>query len=162
MTAALRSSGCLPNVEGGEGDSANTEWVRMVIDVLIGGIDVLPEVVPALQDVLSFPVEDSGDCAETASEDGALDLIRAFKQELDTRKFLTHEDFKQIVGVLKTSTGMKGRGLFHPLRVALTARGSGPELVKLIPLVEAGARLGVDGVDCCRDRVAAFLDRYAR
>ncbi len=162
VTGALRSSGCLPNVEGGEGDSANSEWVRMVIDVLIGGIDVVPDIVHALQDVLSFPVENSGDCAETASEDGALDLIRAFKQELDTREFLTHEDFKQIVGVLKKSTGMKGRGLFHPLRVALTARGSGPELAKLIPLVEAGARLGVDGVDGCRDRVATFLDRYGR
>jgi len=33
------------------------------------------------------------------------------------------------------STGAKGRGLFHPLREALTGRGDGPELKKLLPLI---------------------------
>ena len=34
-----------------------------------------------------------------------------------------------------TETGAKGRGLFHPLRLALTGRGDGPELKKLLPLI---------------------------
>ncbi len=33
------------------------------------------------------------------------------------------------------ATGAKGRALFHPLREALTARGDGPELKKLLPLI---------------------------
>lgn len=33
------------------------------------------------------------------------------------------------------ATGTKGRALFHPLRLALTARGDGPELKKLLPLI---------------------------
>ena len=33
------------------------------------------------------------------------------------------------------ATGMKGRALFHPLRLALTGRGDGPELKKLLPLI---------------------------
>jgi glutamyl-tRNA synthetase len=32
-------------------------------------------------------------------------------------------------------TGARGRGLFHPLRLALTGRGDGPELKKLLPLI---------------------------
>jgi len=36
---------------------------------------------------------------------------------------------------LKQSTGLKGRALFHPLRLALTAREAGPELAKLLPLL---------------------------
>jgi glutamyl-tRNA synthetase len=32
-------------------------------------------------------------------------------------------------------TGAKGRGLYHPLRLALTGRGDGPELKKLLPLI---------------------------
>jgi glutamyl-tRNA synthetase len=32
-------------------------------------------------------------------------------------------------------TGLKGRGLYHPLRLALTGRGDGPELKKLLPLI---------------------------
>jgi len=34
-----------------------------------------------------------------------------------------------------TATGTKGRALFHPLRLALTAREHGPELKKLLPLI---------------------------
>jgi glutamyl-tRNA synthetase len=33
------------------------------------------------------------------------------------------------------ATGTKGKGLFHPLRLALTGRESGPEMKKLLPLI---------------------------
>ncbi len=36
---------------------------------------------------------------------------------------------------LKAETGRKGRALFHPLRLALTARDSGPDLKHLLPLI---------------------------
>lgn len=36
---------------------------------------------------------------------------------------------------VREQTGRKGRGLFHPLRLALTGRESGPELAQLLPLI---------------------------
>ena len=36
---------------------------------------------------------------------------------------------------LKALTGRKGKALFHPLRLALTGRESGPELAALLPLI---------------------------
>jgi glutamyl-tRNA synthetase len=36
---------------------------------------------------------------------------------------------------LSAATGAKGRALFHPLRLALTGRESGPEMKKLLPLI---------------------------
>ena len=36
---------------------------------------------------------------------------------------------------LKEISGRKGRGLYHPLRLALTGRESGPELAALLPLI---------------------------
>jgi len=45
---------------------------------------------------------------------------------------------------VKEQTGAKGRGLFHPLRLALTGKEQGPELAALLPLigrVKAVARL---------------------
>ena len=38
-------------------------------------------------------------------------------------------------GTLKAATGRKGRALFHPLRLALTGRDTGPELAALLPLI---------------------------
>lgn len=48
------------------------------------------------------------------------------------------------LAVIKPATNRKGRELFHPLRIALTARENGPELRALLPLIgraRASARL---------------------
>jgi glutamyl-tRNA synthetase len=44
----------------------------------------------------------------------------------------TWDSWTKAVGA---ATGAKGRALFHPLREALTGRGDGPELKKLLPLI---------------------------
>ena len=43
---------------------------------------------------------------------------------------------------VKAATGVKGRGLFHPLRLALTGRETGPELKTLLPLIGRDTSLG--------------------
>jgi glutamyl-tRNA synthetase len=50
------------------------------------------------------------------------------------------EPWKQLTGRLKEATGQKGRALFHPLRVAITGRESGPEMAGLVE------RIGKDRV----------------
>ena len=44
----------------------------------------------------------------------------------------TLEPWRELAGALKSSTGKKGRELFHPLRLALTGRESGPEMAGLV------------------------------
>jgi glutamyl-tRNA synthetase len=44
----------------------------------------------------------------------------------------TLEPWRALTDALKVSTGKKGRELFHPLRVALTGRESGPEMAGLV------------------------------
>ena len=43
--------------------------------------------------------------------------------------------WQALTSELKTRTGRKGRGLFMPLRLALTGRGSGPEMAALLPII---------------------------
>lgn len=54
---------------------------------------------------------------------------------------LTPERFKQIVNEVKAETGVKGKDLFHPIRIIITGSHSGPEFDKLIPILEEGSRL---------------------
>jgi len=52
--------------------------------------------------------------------------------------------WKAWTSALAAASGRKGRALFHPLRLALTAREKGPEMAKLLPLIgraKAEARL---------------------
>ena len=59
----------------------------------------------------------------------------------------------------RQATGLKGKALFHPLRVALTAADSGPELDLVVPAIDRGAALaagsGVKSIPSCATRVAA-------
>ena len=41
----------------------------------------------------------------------------------------------QLVARLKETSGRTGKALFHPLRLALTGRDSGPEMAALLPLI---------------------------
>jgi glutamyl-tRNA synthetase len=59
------------------------------------------------------------------------------------------EPWKALTGELKESWGKKGRELFHPLRLALTGRESGPEMAGLV------ARMG-------RERAVRRLEAAAR
>ena len=47
----------------------------------------------------------------------------------------TEATWKAWTSALSATTGHKGRSLFHPLRLALTAREQGPEMAKLLPLI---------------------------
>ena len=47
----------------------------------------------------------------------------------------TEETWGAWTKAIAAATGAKGRGLYHPLRLALTGRGDGPELKKLLPLI---------------------------
>ena len=42
---------------------------------------------------------------------------------------------------VKERTGQKGKALFHPIRVALTGEGGGPELDLAVPAIDRGAQL---------------------
>jgi glutamyl-tRNA synthetase len=48
------------------------------------------------------------------------------------------EPWRSLTGELKTASGKKGRELFHPLRLALTGKESGPEMAGIV------ARMGKD------------------
>ncbi|MDF2233111.1 glutamate--tRNA ligase [Albimonas sp. CAU 1670] len=51
----------------------------------------------------------------------------------------TEATWGEWTGALKAATGRKGRGLFLPLRRALTGRDRGPEMAALMPLMSAPA-----------------------
>jgi glutamyl-tRNA synthetase len=52
--------------------------------------------------------------------------------------------YKEMVERLKTSTGLKGKNLFMPLRLALTGMEHGPELVRSIPLLQHASEVDAD------------------
>jgi glutamyl-tRNA synthetase len=70
---------------------------------------------------------------------GAVDrtFAAALADELRTNGTPVDEaGYKAFVERLKTATGLKGKNLFMPLRIAITGTDHGPELVRTIPLLQ--------------------------
>ncbi len=103
-----------------------------------GNLDVLADAVAwwhIVHDPIEPVIEDVEFCALAAERlpDGELTL----------------ETWPAWTGALKSETGRKGKGLFHPLRLALTGQERGPEMKNLLPLIgsaRAKARLRGENV----------------
>jgi hypothetical protein len=87
-------------------------------------------------------------------------VIEALADELGRAPRLDHDGFRAVIGALKQRTGQKAKGLFHPIRVALTGEAGGPELDLAVPAIDRGASLppgtGIAAVPGCRERAQAF------
>jgi nondiscriminating glutamyl-tRNA synthetase len=91
----------------------------------------------------------------------AVDSARAVLGELASwsRAYSGHvtpEVFKNWMEDIKKATGVKGKELFHPVRIAITGTHSGPDFEKLLPLIEDGAALGL-GMPTVRERIERFV-----
>ncbi len=87
-------------------------------------------------------------------------VVGALAEELAGASRLDREAFRAAANRVKARTGLKGKALFHPIRVALTARAEGPELDLAVPAIDRGAELpagaGLPRVLGNRERVAQF------
>jgi nondiscriminating glutamyl-tRNA synthetase len=87
----------------------------------------------------------------------ARDVLRQLARlVLDGAPF-TSERFKEVVTALKKGLEIRGRELFHPLRLALAGRVGEGELDRVILLVDEGAAAGFDArVKTVRERALEF------
>ena len=54
---------------------------------------------------------------------------------------LDSDAYHALADRMKTGSGLKGKKLFMPMRVALTGWTHGPELHRTVPLLERGSRI---------------------
>jgi len=139
------------------------EYLVSVLPMSVGSVDRLEEMPDRLKFLFEFdPVAALArdEVAGVLHEAGARDVITALPDAID-RPLVDRESFRAMANRVKERTGMKGKALFHPIRVALTGEGAGPELDLAVPAIERGAALppsaGVAPIMSCRARAVAFL-----
>jgi nondiscriminating glutamyl-tRNA synthetase len=149
----LRDAGLLP----AQSEPDTDQWASDCVDFLISHVDKLEDLPAQFSTAFSF-VPDAGltspEVREILDQPGAREVIVAFADFLAAHDFVDFETYRDAVNTVKAKTGQKGKNLFHPIRVAVTAKASGPELEKLIPLLERGSRLNLpQQLLSARDRV---------
>lgn len=137
----LEEAGLLP--AGTLSEEAAT-WLTEVAGLVRDRIELLSDSVPATNALWRFEPESMDEGARAVlAEPQAPAVIRAFAEKADRVDLAVPGAYREVVMGLKEALKIKGRHLFHPIRVALTAAASGPELEALVPLLARGSRLNL-------------------
>jgi nondiscriminating glutamyl-tRNA synthetase len=135
-------------------------WFSRLLALLLPSIDHLDQLPAKAAPILDYDAEAARSNPENApllTADSARIVLAEFAHR--TRAHfgpITPELFKEWMNEIKTATGIKGKDLFHPVRIALTGAHSGPEFDKLLPLIEEGSSLGL-GIPDVRKRIDTFV-----
>ncbi|MDR5725906.1 MAG: glutamate--tRNA ligase [Terriglobia bacterium] len=127
------------------GDAQAETWFQQLLTLFLPAVDQLDQLPEKAHFLFVFDP-----AAAIANEENAAVLaIPSARKVLDEFAAriaalpapITAEAFKAVMNEVKAASGVKGKELFHPVRIALTGAHSGPEFDKVVPLMEAGAQL---------------------
>ena len=144
------------------------DYLASLLPLAVGSVDRLEEIPDRVRFVFSY--EPSAALARpeviaTVEEPGAREVIAALAEEI-SGPLLDREAFRAMANSVKERTGKKGKSLFHPIRVALTGEGGGPELDLSVPAIDRGSLLHsqskVTPILSCRERAALFAQAVTR
>src|SRR6478609_2983058 len=135
----------------GELSADGRAWLEAVLPGLAASVDRLPQLPDRMDTVFTYAVP-------TEPIDAA--LVTALAEELAQSPRLIDKDaFRAVANRVKERTGLKGKNLFHPIRVILTGAHEGPELDLIVPAIDRATGLpGLAPVLSCRDRAAAVAN----
>jgi nondiscriminating glutamyl-tRNA synthetase len=138
------------------------EYLASLLPLAVGSVDRLDEIPERVRFVFAYDAAEAlgrQEVAATIAEPGARAVVAALPAEIQG-PLLDREAFRAMATRVKERTGQKGKALFHPIRVALTGEGGGPELDLSIPAIDRGAMLPssaqVSRILSCQERARAF------
>jgi nondiscriminating glutamyl-tRNA synthetase len=143
---------------------ADVAFLEHVVALAAVAVDRLDQVPARLHFLFEYSPEralnDAAIRAE-ATEPSAHHVVIALAEELASSGRLRDRDtFRAAAARVRERTGLTGRALFHPIRLALTGEAEGLELDLAVPSIERAAELGsasgIRPVPGARERAAAF------
>src|SRR5918993_2317094 len=119
------------------------DFIVSLLPMAVGSVDRLEEIPERVSFVFEFEPGTAvlkTDVAHVLRERGAREVILALPDAIEG-PLLDKEAFRAMAARVRERTGMKGKALFHPIRVALTGSDGGPELDLAVPAIDRGAAL---------------------
>jgi len=156
----LQKAGMLPS----KLNQDQWDWLKLAVESLVEKIDTLSGLPAEFAIFFEFSPEKMDPEAQAIFRSicgrQVLDLFYKKMQQVDR---FDYSVLAKMADEIKKVSGCKGRDLFHPIRVALTARHSGLDLDKFIPLVEVGSRLNFPvPIKRCFQRVNEIYEYVSR
>ena len=109
------------------------DWVKAIVITIRESISNLSEIPEKVEIFFNNKIEPEDENAlEMLKGEQVPSLLNAFKEELDKIEEIDEEFSKGIMKKIQKATGVKGKNLYMPVRIALTGNNHGPELTNII------------------------------
>ncbi len=140
---------CKPFLQLGGYDISDSEKTLKIITAVRSHLNYLAEVVNYVDIFFRSEVKfENQEAEEITKKESSKKVFTQFVEILDSVPFLDKTNFKEVIKRTQEATGIKGKDLFMPIRVALTGEMHGPEM----PLIA-----DVFGKEECLKRVRALI-----
>ncbi|MFV0559940.1 MAG: glutamate--tRNA ligase [Enterococcus sp.] len=119
-----------------ENPSAETiEWVKKIVMLYQPQMSYAEEIIDASELFFNeHPVLDDA-AKEVLAGETVPTVLAAFKNQLETMEIVDAPTVKAAIKAVQKETGVKGKNLFMPIRVAVSGQMHGPELADTIELL---------------------------
>jgi glutamyl/glutaminyl-tRNA synthetase len=130
-----------------EPDAGQLAFLEQIIPVAAGAVDRLEQVPARLAFLFDYSAAKALDreavlaeaLASKAVIDTLADELALSAARGDGGALVDREAFRAMAARVKQRSGVKGKALFHPIRLALTGESEGLELDVAVPAIERGA-----------------------
>ncbi|MBC8591610.1 glutamate--tRNA ligase [Wansuia hejianensis] len=114
----------------------NREWLEILVDIVREGMSHMSEIANKVEFMFNneIKVEDE-EALEMLKNENTKTILEAIRKELDAIDEISEDFSNSLMKVIQKATGIKGKNLFMPTRVALSGSLHGPEFAKIIYLL---------------------------
>ncbi|KNF07995.1 glutamate--tRNA ligase GltX [Gottschalkia purinilytica] len=109
------------------------EWIKTLVSIVQERLSYVGEISEKVKFIFNNEVDfEIKEAREVLDGEQVPSLLDAFKEELELVDEVDEEFTNGIMKKIQKKTGVKGKNLFMPIRVALTGQQHGPEMDKII------------------------------
>lgn len=131
------------------------EWLSKIVEVLrerLNRLDEIKAYAPLFLDNV-LTLEDA-EAEEMISMDHVPEMLKVLIEKIKALETpITAPDVKAILKAIQKELGVKGKGLFMPVRVAVTGQVHGPDIAQVIEII---------GTDNTLERIQYSIDHFCK
>jgi nondiscriminating glutamyl-tRNA synthetase len=111
-------------------------WIKKIVSCLRNGLSYVSEITQKVGIFFGDSVTpENEETAEVLKGEQVPVLIETFMNKIKEAEVIDEEFGKSVFKVIQKETGIKGKNLFMPVRVALTGQMHGPEIYEVIDIL---------------------------
>lgn len=128
-------------------DTSDRAKIKEILDTIRVYLNKLEDIPEHIGMFYNEEIKVGGHLEDILKEDTSKTVFKALADKVESKDKVEPEEFKAMMKEVQTETGIKGKQLFKPVRIALSGSEDGPELPKIATV------LG-------KDKVVRFLRRW--